>query len=208
MPQLGLFAADEIVLGDEARGSFVYTPGWLPPFESDAWFREILETVNWRSQRRLMYDREVDVPRLTAHCDLQGDATEVPAPLREIATRVCVTVGAPFNSVGLNRYRDGHDSVAPHNDHLDMLVRSQPIALVSLGATRRMTMRQKAAPRRSHHVDLEHGSLLVMTYATQLHYDHGIPKTAEPVGERISLAFRVNADTESAKEVARRRQYL
>src|SRR5205823_6183428 len=82
-----------------------------------------------------------------------------------------------FNSVGLNLYRDGRDSVAPHNDHLHDIREGFPIALLSLGATRRMTIRAKAAPRRSMHVDLETGSLLVMDYATQVHYTHGIPKT-------------------------------
>jgi len=66
-----------------------------------------------------------------------------------------------------------------------------PIVLFSLGASRRMTIRAKAPPRRILHVDLEPGSVLVMSYATQLHYVHGIPKTAMPTGPRISLAFRV-----------------
>jgi alkylated DNA repair dioxygenase AlkB len=54
-----------------------------------------------------------------------------------------------------------------------------------------MTVREKEPPRRATHVDLEAGSLFVMDYATQLHYTHGVPKTTDPVGERISLAFRV-----------------
>jgi alkylated DNA repair dioxygenase AlkB len=93
--------------------------------------------------------------------------------------------------VGLNFYRDGRDSVAPHNDHLDEIAPGYPIVLLSLGATRRMTIRAKAVPRRVLHVDLAAGSLLVMSYDTQLHYTHGVPKTSEPVGPRISLAFRV-----------------
>jgi alkylated DNA repair dioxygenase AlkB len=97
----------------------------------------------------------------------------------------------PFNSVGLNFYRDGRDSVAPHNDHLDEIVEGYPIALLSLGDTRRMTIRAKAPPRRVLHVDLAAGSLLLMSYETQLHYTHGIPKTNERVGPRVSLAFRV-----------------
>jgi alkylated DNA repair dioxygenase AlkB len=90
---------------------------------------------------------------------------------------MCVAdgVGVPFNSVGLNLYRDGRDSVAPHNDHLSEIRKGFPIALISLGATRRMTIRGKAPPRRVIHVDLEAGSLLVMGYGTQLHYTHGVP---------------------------------
>jgi 2-oxoglutarate-Fe(II)-dependent oxygenase superfamily protein len=93
------------------------------------------------------------------------------------------------------------DSVAPHNDHLDEIAPGCPIALLSLGATRRMTIRAKAAPRRVLHVDLAAGSLLLMSYETQLHYTHGVPKTTEPVGPRISLAFRVRlAPDERARQ--------
>jgi alkylated DNA repair dioxygenase AlkB len=81
--------------------------------------------------------------------------------------------------------------VAPHNDHLDEIVHGCPIALLSLGATRRMAIRAKEPPRRALHVDLAGGSLLVMSYETQLHYTHGVPKTRAAVGPRISLAFRV-----------------
>ena len=138
-----------------------------------------------------MYDREVDVPRLTAHFKVDPPQTPLPAAIIDATARVVSRLGVPFTSVGLNLYRDGRDSVAPHNDHLNELRKGFPIALVSLGATRRMTIRSKSAPRRVIHVDLEPGSLLVMDYATQLHYTHGVPKTTAPVGERISMAFRV-----------------
>lgn len=71
-----------------------------------------------------------------------------------------------------------------------------PIALLSLGATRRMTIRAKEKPHHTQHIALEPGSLLWMSYATQIHYTHGVPKTKEPVGERISLAFRVKPATD------------
>ena len=122
----------------------------------------------------------------------------VPGAIRAAAGMVIAIAGAPFNSVGLNFYRDGRDSVAAHNDHLDEIVDGSPIALVSVGAVRRMIIRTKKPPRRAMHIDLEAGSLLVMSYETQRHYTHGIPKTREPVGPRISLAFRVKP----AREVA------
>ena len=81
--------------------------------------------------------------------------------------------------------------MAPHNDTLDDLAEGAPIAIVSLGATRRMTISTKARPRRTIQLDLAHGSLLTMSYATQRHFDHAIPKTRAPVGPRISLAFRL-----------------
>jgi alkylated DNA repair dioxygenase AlkB len=139
----------------------------------------------------MMYEREVDIPRLMAHFRLDPSPDSAPPPILDAAGRVVASTGVPFNSVGLNLYRDGRDSVAPHHDHLNEIRKGFPIALVSLGATRRMIIRAKAQPRSVIHIDLEAGSLLVMDYATQLHYTHGVPKTTERVGQRISLAFRV-----------------
>lgn len=205
MAQLTLFDAPDGVLADDDRGRITYTREFVDADTAAAWFAELREAVTWRAIRRQMYDREVDVPRLVASYRLDVGAN-APAAILDAAARVTTTIGAPFNTVGLNRYRDGRDSVAPHNDHLYELQEGYPIALVSLGATRRMTIRGKSGlalsrlrqSRAQHpkatlvlHVDLEPGSLLVMDYATQQHYDHGVPKTSEPVGERISLAFRV-----------------
>jgi alkylated DNA repair dioxygenase AlkB len=189
--QLPLFETPAGVLTDDDRGRITYTRDVVDASTAGAWFAQLRDGVDWRAIRRQMYDREVDVPRLIASYRLDPPADVVPRAILDAAYLVAEHVGAPFNSVGLNRYRDGSDSVAPHNDHLDELREGFPIALLSLGATRQMTIRQKAAPRRVFHVDLEAGSLLVMDYRTQHHYDHGVPKTSERVGERISLAFRV-----------------
>jgi alkylated DNA repair dioxygenase AlkB len=190
--QLTLFASDrEVLLADDERGRVVYVPSFVDANRARAWFVEVLGAVEWSAQRRMMYDREVDVPRLTAQFRLDSRTDSVPPSILDAARLVIDRLRVPFNSVGLNLYRDGRDSVAPHNDHLDEIRKDFPIALVSLGATRRMTIRAKAQPRRTIHVDLEPGSLLIMEYTTQLHYTHGVPKTDERVGERISLAFRV-----------------
>ena len=191
-PQLVLFVeADEKVVADDARGRIVYTPGFLSAEVAAVWFEEIRGAVAWEAQRRRMYDRDVDVPRLVGHFRLAPEAEPLPEAIRAAARRVIAATGVRFTSVGLNFYRDGRDSVAPHNDHLDEIAPECPIVLLSLGATRRMTIRAKAAPRRAFHLDLAAGSLLLMSYETQLHYTHGVPKTTEPVGPRISLAFRV-----------------
>ncbi len=196
MAQLSLFESSESVLADDEWGRITYTRDFVDAAVAQAWFAELRDAVSWKAERRRMYDRDVDVPRLTAHFHLPPESSEAgpaPAALLQAARHVIAKTGVPFTSVGLNRYRGGQDSVAPHNDHLDVIVEGFPIALVSLGATRRMTIRAKAPPRRVLHIDLEGGSLLMMSYATQLHYTHGVPKTPEPVGERISLAFRVKA---------------
>ena len=189
--QLALFEPPSELLGDSDRGRITYTPGFVDVATAEAWCAELRRSVPWRALRRQMYDREVDVPRLIGHYRLDPPTTQTPGAIHLAASRVISSLGVPFNSVGLNLYRDGRDSVAPHNDHLYELCEGYPIALLSLGATRRMTIRAQTPPRRTLHVDLAAGSLLVMEYATQMHYTHAVPKTTGPVGERISLAFRV-----------------
>lgn len=189
MAQLALFESGPRLLVDDATGRIEYTPGFVDAVTAASWFAGLRAEVPWQSERRRMYDRDVDVPRRHAAYRL-GDA-DLPGVLREAAKHVSRSVGAPFNGAGLNLYRDGRDSVAPHNDHLYEIVEGFPIALLTLGSARRMTIRSKARPRRVLDVDLEPGSLLVMSYETQLNYDHGVPKTDDPVGERISIAFRV-----------------
>jgi alkylated DNA repair dioxygenase AlkB len=198
MAQLTLFDDISGVLTDDERGRIEYRRAFVDAGTAEAWFAQLRLEVSWRTDRRQMYDREVDVPRLLGHYRLDPPAASTPAAILQAATRVSAALDMPFNSVGLNLYRDGRDSVAPHNDHLYDIRKGFPIALLSLGATRRMTIRTKAAPRRSFNVDLEAGSLLVMDYTTQIHYDHGVPKTKEPVGQRISLAFRVKPPRKGA----------
>jgi alkylated DNA repair dioxygenase AlkB len=200
MAQLTLFDSSEVILADDERGRISYTPRFVDAATADAWFNELRAGADWRSLRRQMYDREVEVPRLIAHFRLDAETVSLPGAIRETARRVIDHLHVPFNSVGLNLYRDGRDSVAPHNDHLYEIEKGFPIALVSLGETRRMTIRAKEPPGRATNIDLEAGSLLVMDYATQLHYTHGVPKTKEPVGERISLAFRVKPSRDAEED--------
>lgn len=135
-----------------------------------------------------MYDRVVDVPRLVAWFDLSDPA--LPEPIASVKPAVERYCKSRFSRVGLNYYRDANDSVAPHGDHTEELDPAAPVALLSLGATRLMTIRSKAAPRRKADLDLPGGSLLVMDYASQIGWNHGVPKSKKPVGPRISLAFR------------------
>jgi alkylated DNA repair dioxygenase AlkB len=190
MAQLPLFdPGPQRMLLDDPTGRIEYMPAWVDAGQAGNWFAALLQEIPWRAQRRLMYDTEVDVPRLLGHYRLDGDP--LPPALQAIASRVLARGLAPFDSVGLNLYRDEHDSVAPHNDRLHELEPGHPVLLVSLGATRQMVIRAKQPPRRLLTVDLEAGSLLTMSYATQLNFDHGIPKQRERCGPRISLAFRV-----------------
>jgi alkylated DNA repair dioxygenase AlkB len=186
--QGSLFHDDRRILFEGEPGVLTYFPNALAGSTASQWFALLHEHVAWQTETRQMYDRQVDVPRLFARFDLQGH--NLPAPIAEAAHVVSSTVGHAFNSVGLNLYRDESDSVAWHNDRLHRLQADAPIAILSLGATRRMSIRTKRTPRRTLHVDLESGSVLLMSYQTQLHLDHSIPKQREKSGPRISLAFR------------------
>ncbi|CAE6722143.1 hypothetical protein R69927_01272 [Paraburkholderia domus] len=186
--QQGLFASEPVALFHDAEGGIRYLPDSIPAITAQQWFDQARQNIGWMSQQRMMYDREVAVPRLLA--TFARESEDLPAPLGEAFEAVRSLLGAPFNRVGLNLYRDGNDSVALHGDKTEKLLPAQPIAIVSLGASRRMSIRPKAGSGRIVHVDLEPGSCIVMSYASQFTHEHGIPKMAGVTGPRISLAFR------------------
>jgi len=177
------------VVVDDEEGGIRYWPDVIGPAQAQAWFERLRDGAHWQQQRRPMYERVVDVPRLQAWYGLE----ELPQalPLAAMQAAVQALVPAPYNTVGLNLYRDGRDSVAMHHDKLHTLVPRQPIALVSLGAPRRMNIRPKHGQARAVGIDLMPGSLLVMSHASQITHEHGIPKTTRAVGPRMSAVFRV-----------------
>jgi alkylated DNA repair dioxygenase AlkB len=186
---MDLFSNSPQTLIDDAEGGIRYWPDFAGGELAQEWFEALLDGAQWRHQRRPMYDRVVDVPRLLAA--YRVEALPDTLPLADMLSRVRDIVPAPFNAIGLNLYRDGSDSVAMHNDKLHTLVPRQPIALVSLGEPRRMLIRAKTGTRASIGLELAHGSLLVMSHASQLTHEHGIPKTTRAVGPRMSAVFRV-----------------
>ncbi|MGY4515894.1 alpha-ketoglutarate-dependent dioxygenase AlkB [Lysobacter sp. HA18] len=188
--QPALFDTGDVALFDDAEGGIRYRPGLIDAATAERWFESLRSDVQWRALQREMYERTVEVPRLIASYPLASP--DVPPAIGEILATVRTVVDAPFDTVGINLYRDGRDSVAPHNDTLHALMPGQPIALVSLGDVREMVITPKTGiPGRRIRLPLEPGSLLVMSHASQSTHDHGIPKTRDTVGPRISLAFRV-----------------
>lgn len=180
--------SDIETLVDDESARIVYKPALFDAAQAREWFETLRDGVAWRTERRPMYDRIVDVPRLVASYAL--DDPNLPESIRLMRPSVDDFCGVSFLFAGLNFYRNGADSVAPHGDHVEHSPDRAPVALVSLGATRRMTIRSKGQPRRIFDRDLESGSLLVMSYESHLNFNHGIPKTRYPVGPRISVAFR------------------
>lgn len=167
-----------------------WAPGWLGAHNS--LFERLLEVVAWRSERRPMYERVVDVPRLVAHYD---DAATLPDPgVREILARLnerySAEPGGPLSSVGMCCYRDGRDSVAWHGDRVGRGADAETVvAIVSLGAPRRLLVRPRGGGR-SRRYELGQGDLFVMGGTCQRTFDHAVPKTTRSVGPRISLQFR------------------
>lgn len=172
-----------------ARGAWVeHLPGWVRG--SDRLFEILAREVPWRGERRPMYDRMVDVPRLLAFYD--GD---LPHPLLEQARRALSAryepeLGEPLTTAGLCLYRDGRDSVAWHGDTIGRgALVDTVVAIVSLGAPRTFALRPRGGGA-SLRLPVGHGDLLVMGGSAQRTWEHAVPKTARPVGPRISIQLR------------------
>ncbi len=180
-------------------GDLRFAPTWLAADEADALFAQLRQDIPWECHRIRMFGREVDSPRLSCWI---GDPEAVytysrtrfvphpwPASLRPLRERVSNAVGVAFNSVLANLYRDGRDRMGWHSDDEPELGPRPVIASVSLGATRRFSLKPRAGGA-SRHLDLPHGSLLVMAGDTQTAWRHALAGTARPVGARINLTFR------------------
>jgi alkylated DNA repair dioxygenase AlkB len=165
--------------------------GWL---DGEATlFDELLDAVPWRAERRQMYDRVLDVPRLVSFHDLTAGPVPHPAIARlrrRLNDIYAGELGEPFTSAGLCLYRDGTDSVAWHGDTVGRSsTEDTMVAIVSLGARRVFAMRPRTGGR-SLRLPQGHGDLLVMGGSCQRTWEHAVPKTARPTGPRISIQFR------------------
>ena len=174
-----------------ARGAWVdVRPAWITG--ADALFERLAGTVPWRAERRHMYDRVVDVPRLLCFYD---EDQSLPDPMLTDARRALdehygPELGEPFRTAGLCLYRDGRDSVAWHGDTIGRgSTHDTVVAIVSLGAPRSLLLRPRGGGPAIRH-DLGHGDLLVMGGSCQRTWDHAIPKSPKTAGPRISVQFR------------------
>jgi alkylated DNA repair dioxygenase AlkB len=168
--------------------------GWIEDVEyARTLFDELLAAVPWRAERRQMYDRVLDVPRLVSFHDLTSGPAPHPA-LARLRVRLndiyAGELGEPFTSAGLCLYRDGSDSVAWHGDNIGRSKTDDTmVAFVSLGARRVFAMRPRGGGR-SLRLPQSHGDLLVMGGSCQRTWEHAVPKTVRPTGPRISIQFR------------------
>jgi alkylated DNA repair dioxygenase AlkB len=166
-------------------------PGWLAG--SDALFTRLQDEVPWRAERRRMYDRVVDVPRLLC---FYGEGEELPDPLLTAARDAlgayyAAELREPFTTAGLCLYRDGRDSVAWHGDTIGRgSTEDTIVAILSLGAPRALALRPAGGGGPALRHEVGHGDLLVMGGSCQRTWQHAVPKTARPAGPRISIQFR------------------
>jgi len=180
-------------LGD---GAFIeMRAGWLTdgsPGE-EGLLEALLSAVPWRAERRQMYDRVVDVPRLVSFHDLT--VQDPPHPTltrlrRRLNDIYAGELGEPFTTVGLCYYRNGADSVAWHGDTIGRSrTEDTMVAVLSLGATRTFALRRRGGGP-SLRLPQAHGDLLVMGGSCQRTWEHAVPKTSSLTGPRVSIQFR------------------
>jgi len=164
--------------------------GWL--HGADVLFERLRDAVPWRGERRQMYERVVDVPRLLAFYD---QSTPLPDPVlvelkAALDEHYTPELGEPFATAGLCLYRDGRDSVAWHGDRIGRSsTEDTMVAIIVLGEPRALLLRPRRGGATLRH-DLGHGDLIVMGGSCQRTWEHAVPKSARHKGPRISIQFR------------------
>lgn len=165
--------------------------------EADRAFSDLMENIDWQQEQAFLFGRKIPLPRLTAWYGDRGYSysgiRHVPAPFTPLLTTLKSSIeavtGASFNSVLINLYRGGQDSMGWHSDDEAALGSEPEIASLSLGAKRRFHFKHRRQSDRIA-IDLDHGSCLIMRGRCQANWQHQLPKTRKDVGPRINLTFR------------------
>lgn len=200
MEQMSLFA-----ISGQSKGLpqelLEYQPGLFDAMESQRLLDKFIAESPWTQKVVKMYDKEVITPRLSAwyadegtydYTSLRRSAPNVwTEELLMIRAKVEQITGVRFNSVLLNYYRNGNDSVAWHSDNEKALGTHPTIASVSFGQVRSFDIRNKLDHSLKYSVRLENGSLLIMKGDLQTKWDHRIAKSLTPMRARVNLTFRV-----------------
>jgi alkylated DNA repair dioxygenase AlkB len=181
-------------------GEYIFIEHFFDAIESKKYFELLLNGIVWKQEKMNMYGKELMFPRLTAW---YGDSDKPYAfsgillkpndwtnELLEIKQKIEAKTEAIFNSVLLNRYRNGNDSISWHTDAEKELGENPVIASVNFGATRKFQLKHNTTNEKVD-IELTNGSLLIMQGSLQHYWKHQVPKTKKKVGERINLTFRV-----------------
>jgi alkylated DNA repair dioxygenase AlkB len=170
--------------------------------ESDRFFQELFNNIAWQQDYIQFFGKTKPLPRLTAwygepnksytYSGIQMSSLPWTSTLLLIKQRIEIFTEVKFNSVLINLYRHGKDSVSWHSDDEPELGKNPVIGSVSFGATRSLMFKHKYRPDLEIvKVDLTHNSFLLMKGVTQHFWQHKVPKAKNPVRERINLTFRV-----------------
>jgi alkylated DNA repair dioxygenase AlkB len=201
--QIALFAPEPLGARAPQQGSGAdvhLIPEYLAVPDADRLLSLLEALPGWRQDYIRVYGKTHPLPRLHrwfadsgqpyrwSGIDMHPDA--FPEPLQVTLRRLEVDSGVRFNTALGNLYGSGSDSVSWHSDDEPDLGPEPVIASLSLGATRRFLLRQKADHAATLSFELTHGSLLWMSGATQRIWEHCVPKTRRSVGRRINLTFR------------------
>lgn len=184
-----------------AHADIRYYPNFFDINTSDFLYQKLYKQVKWQQDYITLYGKTNPIPRLTSWYGNEGkiytysNITMQPHPWNEslliIKNKLKNITKVNFNSVLINLYRDGKDSVAWHSDDEPELGENPVIASVSFGETRRFMFKPK--DKNNHgksELNLSHGSVLLMAGETQKYWLHQIPKTSKQVAPRINLTFR------------------
>lgn len=178
-------------------GSAFYQPGFFNLAECERMFSSIKAETPWEERSIILFGKEVPQPRLAcwygdmaySYSGITLEPRPMTATLMEIKQRCEDATSAKFNSVLVNLYRDGQDSMGLHADDEPELGSEPTIASVSFGGERNFRLRHRQT-KELHQISLSSGSLLVMSGLSQACWMHDIPKTKRHVEPRINLTFR------------------
>lgn len=174
---------------------------FIRPEVATALLEQLLVEVPWRQDTIRMFGKEHNLPRLQQwygapnHVYRWSGISMSPLPwtaeLRKVRDAVQRVTNRRFNSVLLNYYRSGTDTVSWHSDNEPQLGTDPVIASLSLGVERDFSFRQVANPKESKFsIGLSNGSLLVMSGETQKNWQHAVLRRKRVKGPRVNLTFR------------------
>lgn len=180
-----------------------YLPGFLPTQQASDALARFGQELDWQSPEIQVHGRRRRIPRqqvwMGDHPYRYSGQWFQPSPWHPLAERLrqqieqrlaCVQPGRwRFNSLLLNRYRNGEQRMGWHSDNETELGERPCIASISLGVARPLRFRWKDRSREAFNVWMEHGSLLLMGPGIQQQLEHALlPRRID--GERINLTYR------------------
>jgi alkylated DNA repair dioxygenase AlkB len=177
----------------QQREVWMYERKVREPRLTAGWRSERPDTRTWSREDVAAALRQVNtapVTDLVPGGDSGTDLATLPPPLRDIAAVLSDRYEVGFDSVWVNLYRDGSDSVAWHGDRNAKVLTNPMVVTVSLGARRRFLLRAKGTTRATTQLEPGGGDLVVMGGACQHEWEHTVPKTRRPVGPRMSVTIR------------------